>query len=75
MQEKLLLLRKRHNYSIKYVAEYLGISNKQYSAKEKGEYEFTADEMFLLKDLFNLNIEEIFMPRGHRIGDKEKVSC
>ena len=70
MQEKLLIIRKRHNYSIKYMAEYLGISTKQYSEKEKGRFEFTSDEMFKLKDLFGLCIEDIFMPRDHHIGDK-----
>lgn len=70
VQEKLLLLRERHNYSKKFLAEYLGISPTQYSAKERGEYEFTADEMFKLSDLFKRRIEDIFMPRGHHIGDK-----
>lgn len=73
MQEKLLLLRNRHGYSQKYIAEYLGISSKQYSSKERGEYEFKADEMFKLSDLFNERIEDVFMPRGHQIGDKEII--
>lgn len=73
MQEKLLLLRKRHNYSIKFMAEYLNISPQQYSGKERGKYEFKADEMFKIRDLFNCRIEEIFTPRDHRIGDKGKA--
>jgi len=71
MQEKLLLLRKRHRYSQQYVADKLGISSTQYGLKERGEYEFTADEMFDLGDLFDCNLEDIFMPRSHRIGDRK----
>ena len=74
MQEKLLLLRERHNYSKKFIAEYLNISPKQYSAKEKGEYEFTQDEMFKLSLLFNCSLEDIFLPRSHQNGDLEKIS-
>lgn len=73
MQENLLLLRKRHHYSQEYVAKYLGISSTQYGYKERGLYEFTQDEMFLLRDLFNMNMEDIFMPRNHQNGDKKEV--
>lgn len=70
MQEKLLLLRKRHKYSQQFIADHLGISNTTYSLKELGKYEFTADEMFKIKQLFNRNLEDIFMPRGNRNGDR-----
>lgn len=72
MQEKLLVLRNRHNYSIKYVADYLEISSKQYRAKEKGEYAFDSDEMFKLGKLFNEKMGDIFLPRSHRNGDRRK---
>lgn len=55
------------------MADYLGISPKQYSHKEKGEYEFKANEMFKLRDLFDCRIEDIFMPRSHQGGDKNKA--
>lgn len=70
MQENLLILRKRKKFSQEYVARYLGISSKQYSAKERGVYEFTQDEMFLLRDLFNISLEDIFLPRNHQNGDE-----
>lgn len=54
------------------VADYLGIAVQTYRLKEKGEYEFTQDEMFMLANLFNKNINEIFLPRKHRNGDKQK---
>lgn len=74
MQEKLILLRERNGYSIKYVADYLGISPKQYRAKEKGEYAFDSDEMWALSYLFGKGLEDIFSPRGNQIGDKINVS-
>lgn len=69
MQEKLLLLRKKHNYSQAYVAKKLGISTTQYGLKERGQYEFTADEMFKASILFGKRIEDIFIPRSHQFGD------
>lgn len=70
MQEKLLLLRKRHGYSQKFIAKKLGISDTQYGLKERGVYEFTADEMFKASELFDEKIEDIFLPRSHQYGDK-----
>jgi putative transcriptional regulator len=72
MQEKLLLLRKRHNYSQAYVAKQLNMSPTQYGQKERGLYEFKSDEMFKASKLFDKRIDEIFMPRGHRNGDNKK---
>lgn len=69
MQENLLVIRNRHGYSKKFVAEYLGISPKQYSAKENGEFAFDSDEMFKLSALFNKRMDEIFLPRNHHNGD------
>ncbi len=73
MQEKLLLLRKRHNYSQSYLAKQLGMSVTQFGLKERGVYEFTSDEMFKASELFGEKIEDIFLPRGYQIGYKEKV--
>ena len=70
MQEKLLVLRERNDMSKAFVAKHIGISPKQYSAKERGDYEFTSDEMFKIKDLFDENMEDIFLPRCHRNGDR-----
>jgi putative transcriptional regulator len=70
MQEKLMILREKNNYSKKYMAEKLGISAQQYSNKEKGKFEFSSDEMFILRNLFNKPLEDIFLPRNHQNGDK-----
>ena len=69
MQEKLLILRKNENITIKKMGEILKIAPKTYSEKERGLAEFTQDEMFELGKKFNLNIDQIFLPRGHRNGD------
>lgn len=71
MQEKLLLLRKRNNYTQAFVASKLGLSETQYGQKERGIYEFGQDEMFEASKLFNKPIDEIFMPRSHRVGDQD----
>lgn len=73
MQEKLLLLRRRHGFSQKYMAKKLGISPTQYGSKERGVHEFTSDEMFKASEIFDKKIDDIFLPRGHQIGYKEKV--
>lgn len=70
MQEKLIILRKRHGYSQEYVSKLIGISQTQYSLKENGVYEFKADEMFKISKLFNKKMDDIFLPRGNRNGDK-----
>lgn len=71
MQENLLVIRSRHKYTKTFVAEYLGLSLRQYSAKENGVYAFDGDEMFKLSKLFGKGIDEIFLPRGHQNGDKK----
>lgn len=62
MQEKLLVLRKKMGISQRELASYLGISLKSYSMKERGERQFTLDEMFKLRDFFDMRIEDIFHP-------------
>lgn len=69
MQEKLLILRKNKNITIKKMSEILKIAPKTYSEKERGLAEFTQDEMFEIGRKFNLNIDQIFLPRSHQKGD------
>ena len=71
MQEKLLILRKRHGFSQTELAKKLGMSSTQYGLKERGVYEFTSDEMFDASVIFDEKIEDIFLPRSNRKGDKE----
>lgn len=72
MQEKLMLLRKKKNIKQQELADLLGISLNQYSLKEKGKYNFTCDEMFLIADYFKMAIEEIFLPSIHQNGVKNQ---
>lgn len=65
-----MILRKRRKMTQADLAGVLDISLAQYSRKERGIYEFTSDEMFKLKDYFGLPLDEIFLPRGHQIGDE-----
>lgn len=54
------------------MANYLGISTKTYRSKELGNSEFTMDEMFKIAKLFNMRIDDIFLPREYHIGTKGK---
>lgn len=71
MQEKLILLRKQNNVSQRELAELLGISAKQFSAKELGKAKFNGDEMFQIADYFNLKVDNIFLPSTHQNGELE----
>lgn len=62
MQGKLLILRKEAGLSQKQLADKLGISVTSYGEKERGQSEFTQNEMFNLRDLFGKPLEEIFLP-------------
>lgn len=52
------------------IANYLGISTKTYRSKELGNSEFTMDEMFKIAKLFNMRIDDIFLPHEYHIGTK-----
>lgn len=64
MQVKLYEIRKNQKgMSQAAVAEHLGISVNTYREKELSRSEFTLDEMFKLSYLFQMPMEEIFLPR------------
>ncbi len=63
VQIKLYELRKNADLTQIQLAKKLGISANQYGKKERGQQEFTQDEMFLLSKLFNKSISDIFLPR------------
>lgn len=69
MQLSLYLLRKSRGYTQEYMADYLNIDINSYRNKEKGITEFKMGEMFQLSELFNLQMEQIFLPRN--LGDTE----
>ncbi|MCW0993111.1 helix-turn-helix transcriptional regulator [Streptococcus anginosus] len=63
MQIKLYELRKNAGLNQVDLAKKLGISANQYGKKERGQQEFTQDEMFLLSNFFEKPIGDIFLPR------------
>ena len=63
VQIKLYELRKGANLTQEELARKLGLSANQYGKKERGQQEFTQDEMFLLSKFFNKSISDIFLPR------------
>jgi len=69
MQLFLYKLRKQHKLTQMEVASILKISSNTYGAKERGEYEFTQDEMFILADYFCKKIDDIFLPRCYQNGN------
>ena len=69
MQSRLYDLRKHvKGMTQQQMADYLNISTKAYRDKENGKNQFTQDEMFAISELFNLNIDTIFLPRKFQIG-------
>lgn len=75
MQSKLLLLRKDKRVTQAKLAEILGITTKQYGAKESGKVKFNGDEMFKIAEYFDTKIDDIFLPTNHRNGEliKENI--
>lgn len=69
MQEKLIILREKSGFNKTQMAKVIGVTPKTYVHKERGEYEFTQDEMFTLATFFDKKIDEIFLPRCHQNGD------
>lgn len=68
-QAKLEILRKSKGLTQKDLADVLGFTRRTYINKIKGSTEFTATEMFKLSRYFNMNIEDIFSPPTHQIGE------
>lgn len=69
MQKKLLLLRKDNKITQTQLANILGITVKQFGAKESGKAKFNGDEMFKIADFFNMKVDDIFLPTTHQNGD------
>ena len=73
MQYKLIKWRNYNGFTQEFMAKHLGISLRTYINKEAGFSQFKADEMFVIANLLNMNIGEIFVPTNfmkHEI-DKE----
>lgn len=72
MQSKLLLLRKDNKITQTDLANVLGITAKQYGAKELGKFKFNGDEMFKIAEYFNMKVDDIFLPTTHQNGEKNE---
>lgn len=59
VKEKLIKRRNEKDFTQKDLAEYLNISQTQYSRKEKGEVEISEEEWDRISKLLETNIEEI----------------
>lgn len=60
MQIYLYQLRKEKGITQKELAQKLGISETAYRQKEKGKRAFKSDEMFIIADILEKDIGEIF---------------
>jgi len=73
MQLLLYKIRKHHRLTQLDMANIINISSNTYGAKERGDYEFTQDEMFILADYFCKKVDDIFLPRRHQNGNLVNV--
>lgn len=67
MQWKLMLLRKENRITQRKMAELLEVDVTTYQNKESGKTKFNVDEMFVISKLFNLPMEQIFLPSDSNI--------
>lgn len=66
MQIKLYELRKQAGLTQAQMAEKLNISETTYRSKELGQTDFKSTEMFLIADILEKDIHEIFLPKRPR---------
>lgn len=60
-QWKLIRLRKEGALTQEKMAEKLNINISTYYLKENGKLQFNANEMFMISELFNKKMEDIFL--------------
>jgi len=53
-------LRNHNSYNQKFIAEKLGITPQAYERKENKSRKFNADELYLLSNLFNFNMDDMY---------------
>lgn len=70
MQIKLYELRKEAGLTQAQMAEKLNISETTYRSKELGQTDFKSTEMFLIADILEKDIHEIFLPKRPRFVAK-----
>jgi len=72
MQTILYGVRKKKKLSQEEMAEKLGISRVSYGLKERGDNEFTIDEMFNISKILGMGLDDIFLPRSNKNCYKTK---
>jgi len=60
MYHNLFIARRENRLTQEDVANKLGIHKQTYWVKESGQADFTLKEAFLLADIFDSNVEELF---------------
>lgn len=73
-QWNLIRLRDEFNISRQQMAKILNVDLSTYVNKELGRTQFKSDEMFIIRSIFNIPIEQIFLPSNsiiNAIKDKE----
>lgn len=73
MQWNLIKYRKIKGKSQKEMAKYLDISEDSYGKKERGQHQFTQNEMFAIAELFNKSLDDIFLPRDFGSAEIDKA--
>ncbi len=63
MQWNLIIARKEQKLSQNKMAETLNMNKDTYGRKERGESQFTADEMFMISNYLDKPLDQIFLPR------------
>lgn len=74
MQWKLILLRKKAGYTQKDMASLLDIKSSAYSRRETGKTKFEPDEMFKIREIFKLPIDDIFLPTNCTDNANEEMA-
>lgn len=64
MQWNLIKLRKEHKLTQEKMAKISKLSVVSYGKKERGDIQFSLEEMFLISKHFKLPMEVIFLPRS-----------
>ena len=62
MQWKLILLRKKAGYTQKDMATLLDMKPSAYSRRETGKTKFDFNEMYKIREIFKMPIDDIFLP-------------
>ncbi|MGM0940323.1 MAG: helix-turn-helix transcriptional regulator [Bacillota bacterium] len=73
-QWNLIRLRKERNLTQYDMKNLLNISKDAYGMKERGNAQFTMDEMFILSKYFDLPLEQIFLPRNFGVTEIKEVA-